>query len=138
MESYNSAPETYYEQPAPAPQEPTAQNIPSFDTPYYAPRPERRAAKPKNGLVFTILGLASGALSLIFGLITMFKDVGSYERSLSYGGDAYTGIQNAAAQSANNVLYVGEMLRFGLGALLIVFGLAVIAHFGAKLGKKHL
>jgi len=36
---------------------------------------------------------------------------GSYERDYYYGGDAYTGIQQAAAQAANNVLAMEETLN---------------------------
>ena len=56
----------------------------------------------------------------------MGSSTGSWEASNSYGGDAYTGIQNAAAQTANNVKYVGEMIRFALGAQMLVLGLAMV------------
>ena len=36
---------------------------------------------------------------------------GSYERDYYYGGDAYTGMQQAAAQAANNVLALEETLN---------------------------
>lgn len=35
----------------------------------------------------------------------------SKEKDLSYGGDAYTGIQQAAAQAANNVMALDETVR---------------------------
>ena len=35
----------------------------------------------------------------------------AYERDYYYGGDAYTGMQQAAAQAANNVLAMEETLR---------------------------
>lgn len=75
-------------------------------------------------------------LSAVLGLITYGLSTGSYETSLSYGGDAYTGIQNAAAQSANNMLYASEIMRFGFGSLLLVLGLFIIAFFVFHLFKE--
>ena len=80
-------------------------------------------------LIACIIGIVSGLLSTVLGLITYGMSTGSYESSLSYGGDAYTGIQNAAAQGANNMLYASEILRFGFGSLLLVLGLFIIALF---------
>ncbi len=91
------------------------------------------AIKSKNKgflkLIACIIGIVSGLLSTVLGLITYGMSTGSYESSLSYGGDAYTGIQNAAAQGANNMLYASEILRFGFGSLLLVLGLFIIALF---------
>ena len=60
---------------------------------------------------------------------------GSWESNSSYGGDAYTGIQNAAAQTANNVQDLAEILKTGMSSALIIFGIAMIAYFGLKLFK---
>ena len=58
--------------------------------------------------------LAIAALSLIFAIVCFTMDVdyvrGSTESNSSYGGDAYTGIQNAAAQTATNVYYMNKNL----------------------------
>ena len=40
---------------------------------------------------------------------------------IEYGGDAYTGIQNAAADTANNVLKIGGILVSVLGATLLSY-----------------
>ena len=97
------------------------------------------AVKHKNKgllkLIACIIGIVSGLLSAVLGLITYGMSTGSYESSLSYGGDAYTGIQNAAAQSANNMLYASEIIRFGFGSLLLVLGLFIIALFAFLLFK---
>ena len=45
-------------------------------------------------------------------------DTGYWESDKSYGGDAYTGMQQAAAQAANNTIYLGDMIQIGLAALL--------------------
>ena len=64
------------------------------------------------------------------------KDVGYYESSSSYGGDAYTGIQNAAAQTANNVKALSEIAKMGFAFFLIALGLIAIFYFAMKLSKK--
>ena len=87
-------------------------------------------------LIAIILGLFSGLLSVIFGIVTYGMGAGSFESSRSYGGDAYTGIQNAAAQSANNIIYASKLLRFGFGSLLLVLGLFLIGFFILKLCKE--
>ena len=64
------------------------------------------------------------------------KDVGYYEASSAYGGDAYTGIQNAAAQTANNVKALSEITKNGFAFFLIAVGLIAIFYFASKLNKK--
>ncbi len=82
---------------------------------------------------FPLGGIASGILSVIFGLSTWGMGVGYWEISQTYGGDAYTGMQNASAQAANNVQALAKLTRFGLGALLVVAGIALICYFVSKL-----
>lgn len=97
----------------------------------------------------SVIGVGAGFYSLILGLSSSAQalqmDKGNLESFSTYGGDAYTGIQNAAAQTANNVYYgndilcgLGEILR-GLSdviaGLMIVVGLGMIAGFGIMLVK---
>lgn len=79
------------------------------------------------------LGIFSGIVSIILGIVSFCLDNGSGINNKSYGGDAYTGIQNAAAHTANNVQDLCNVVKFGFGALLIVIGLAIIAFFLGKL-----
>ena len=72
-----------------------------------------------------VCGIILGIVTIVLAVLVFDASVGYYESSISYGGDAYTGIQNAAAQTANNVKYVGEMLRLALGSLLMVLGLGI-------------
>ena len=90
----------------------------------------------KGSTFFPIGGIISGILSVIFGIIMFGKDVGYYEVSSSYGGDAYTGIQNAAAQTANNVKALSEITKNGFAFFLIAVGLIAIFYFASKLNKK--
>ena len=43
-----------------------------------------------------------------------------YESRSMYGGDAYTGIQNAAAATSKNVKELAEIVQFGFGSVLLV------------------
>lgn len=74
----------------------------------------------------TALLCVVGAVSIILGIIMFTKDDGAWERSETYGGDAYTGIQNAAAQTANNVQALARIARFGFGSVLTVGGAAMV------------
>lgn len=54
----------------------------------------------------------------------------------TYGGDAYTGIQNAAAKTANTVCYLADVTRFGFSSVLSVMGLMSIAYGLGDIKKK--
>lgn len=68
-----------------------------------------------------------GIIAVILGIVCFCLDSGSYEPNQYYGGDAYTGIQQAAAQSANNVMQLAKICKFGFGSILIVSGGALFA-----------
>ena len=72
---------------------------------------------------FSLVGIAS----IVLGVICFFFDVGRYANLESYGGDAYTGIQNAAARAANNIQLLSIIVKCGFGFLLIITGLILIA-----------
>ena len=79
-----------------------------------------------------VLGMVSGLISVIFGIVTLSQDTGSWESSSTYGGDAYTGIQNATAQTANNIQDLAEIVALGVGFVLIALGLFAIFYFLTK------
>lgn len=93
-----------------------------------------KAPKSK-GKLFGIGGIISGLISVIMGFVVMGSGTGSWEASNSYGGDAYTGIQNAAAQTANNVQDLAEIAAQGFGWILVVLGLAIIFFFAMKMAS---
>ncbi len=105
---------------------------------YYNDNRTMPTNKNKTGgfVFFSIVGILSGLLSIAFGLYELDMYPGSNERDITYGGDAYTGIQNAAAQAANNVWELSYICRFGFGAILIVLGIAIVCYFGVKLCDK--
>ena len=85
-------------------------------------------------IFFIIIGI----LSVTLAIITFSQEIsdfsGGYENYLTYQGDAYTGIQNAAAQTANNVrtlsglvITLAQIVKFGLGSILLVAGLTLLA-----------
>ncbi len=89
----------------------------------------------KNSKVISIIGILSGIVSVIVGIFTMRGDIGVYVASKSYGGDAYTGIQNAAADTANNIRELALSINYSFGWLLIVLGIAIACYFALKLKK---
>ena len=115
------------QQPAPKPVTAPPQNRQVAPPPYIAPNtnyqntntPSQRSNKP---IGFVI----SGVLSIIFGVICLFQNAGSTERFESYGGDAYTGIQQAAAQAANNAYHLAVIAKLGFGFALIIAGIVLI------------
>ena len=51
---------------------------------------------------------------------------GRYATEKTYGGDAYTGIQNAAATAAQNAADAAVLIQDGFGYLFIVSGIALL------------
>ena len=74
--------------------------------------------------VFLILG---SVLSLIFAIISFAQNNGFYVISHTYGGDAYTGIQHAAADTGNNVKALAEAVSFCFGALFLILTVVLFA-----------
>jgi len=68
-----------------------------------------------------------GIVSLILAIVCFSMDTGGYENYERYGGDAYTGIQNAAAHTSNNILILQRIVKTGFGSVLVVLGGMMIA-----------
>ena len=81
-----------------------------------------------------------GVIIIILGCVAIFvgssvNTTGTYVPDSIYGGDAYTGIQNAAASTANNIksqtgviVEIYELTMSYVGAVMIVSGFLVIAY----------
>lgn len=82
--------------------------------------------------IVSIIGVASGILSIIFSFAVLCFNTGYAEMDVSYGGDAYTGMQNASAQAANNIKYLADCMRFGIFAILFIAGLLAVCAFLMK------
>lgn len=76
-----------------------------------------------------VIGILAGVLSIVLAIVVFCAPDGYWESSERYGGDAYTGIQNAAAQTANNVNDLAYIARIGLSSILFVNGIALICFF---------
>ena len=68
--------------------------------------------------------------------LRLSQGVGSYANNMQYGGDAYTGIQNAAAQTARNVKALATIAKDGFGFLLMAVGLIAVFYFALRLSDK--
>lgn len=109
----------------------------SFDTQTQRSQntPSNNATTLAFGLTCSIVGVMGGFISMFLAYAVSKMDTGSRELNRAYGGDAFTGIQNATAQTANNIQDLAEIIKTGISYALIVFGIAMIAYFGIKLFK---
>ncbi len=67
-----------------------------------------------------------GFISMVFAVRLLLLSGGSSSDYITYGGDAYTGIQQAAAQTANNVLALGEITKYIGFSILMIVGLILL------------
>ena len=88
--------------------------------------------------LMSIVLCAIAVVSLIFGIVCLSLDTGSYESDRSYGGDAYSGIQQAAACTARNVQTLIENINTisGLSFIVLALILAYKGVFGLLPEKK--
>ena len=66
-------------------------------------------------------------VSIICGIICFFLNIGTNVSDVVYGGDAYTGIQNATAQTANNILILNKNIKLISGFFFVILGLILRA-----------
>ena len=76
--------------------------------------------------IISALIIVLGIVVLIMGISGKYNYYGNYTYNESYGGDAYTGIQNAAADTSNNVKNIGYMLEEFFNLLFIFSGALII------------
>lgn len=76
------------------------------------------------GIILAILGI----IAIIMGNSVNYY--GGYELESKYGGDAYTGIQNAAAQTANNVYNFGNYHEEVYASFMAFIGISLLASGG--------
>ena len=75
----------------------------------------------------TLLGrafIAIALVSLIFAIVCFTMESGYETWDEKYGGDAYTGIQNAAADTACNVVDTNNIIKTIGGFAFIIVGFA--------------
>lgn len=83
-----------------------------------------------------IIGIISGVISIIAAFSIEGMYIGGTVDKYTYGGEAYTGIQNAAAQAGWNIYDLTYIVREGLFAILLVLGIALICFFTAQLTRE--
>ncbi len=84
-------------------------------------------------IIFIVIGIISIGLSI---RCYSYKAMEFTEKSM-YGGDAFTGIQNAGAQTSENVSGLACIVQFGFGSVLLVAGLGFLGvGLTSPLGKK--
>ena len=90
--------------------------------------------KSKAQKVICVFGVILGIVCII--LATQLNFSSGYVSWKEYGGDAYTGIQNAAAATANNVDSLGDFLEEATSMFFIVMGVGIILISLYKLFQK--
>ena len=81
--------------------------------------------------------LIAGAVAIISAFIIFIADKGYYVDYISYGGDAYTGIQNAAARTGSNVNDLAAIVSKGFSAVLLVIGILLVG-IGTSIKEENL
>lgn len=74
----------------------------------------------------SIILIVVGIIALGLSIKCFTIDDLDYATKSMYGGDAYTGIQNAAAATSKNVKELAGIVQFGFGSILLVMGLGLI------------
>ena len=92
--------------------------------------------------IISALIIIFGIIVFILGLSETFDFYGYYTYYETYGGDAYTGIQHAAADTSKNLNNIGYLLEDFLnllfvcgGVLIILFGSYLLASNVTKIEK---
>ena len=73
-------------------------------------------------IILIVVGVIALGLSI---KCFSFEDL-DYATKSMYGGDAYTGIQNAAASTSKNVKELAGIVQFGFGSILLEMGLGFV------------
>jgi len=77
-------------------------------------------------MVKNILLILVGIVSIGLSISCFNADTGDYVSRESYGGDAYTGIQHAAAETGQNVRALAKITSKGFGSVLLISGMTLI------------
>ena len=76
--------------------------------------------------IFDLAYVVIGALAIVFAIICFAMEVNAdtcaWVSKLSYGGDAYTGIQNAGAATANNINILNDSINILVANVKTCFG----------------
>lgn len=87
-------------------------------------------------MAINIIGILTGIATTILGFDFKNRFFFSYADMNTYGGDAYTGIQNASATAANNVVILGSMVERAVSIILVILGILIVLYFIGKIIKE--
>ena len=90
--------------------------------------------KSSKNFIFPIATIMVGVACIVFAIIAFSQFVYAYDgteyvRDLAYGGDAYTGMQNASAATARNISDLASMvsgLAFDFAFMFDCFGFIML------------
>ena len=85
--------------------------------------------KTKKASFRAFLGFVLGVATIIGGIVVLDMTKGSYADSATFGADFYTYSYRATRYAANNIYALADIVRTGLGFLLISLGGAEILFF---------
>lgn len=70
--------------------------------------------------------MSAGVISIILSIWCFVMSTGNTSSKNTYGGDAYTGMQNASAQAATNIVDLASITKKGFGCVLLVAGIVLV------------
>ena len=76
--------------------------------------------------VRSIIFMIIGVVSIIMSIVCFSSKVPYGESNSVYGGDAYTGIQNASASTSRAVVELAKITQLGFGSVLLIAGFTLI------------
>ncbi len=74
----------------------------------------------------SIFLMIAGGIAIILSIWCFTMSTGSTSSKNTYGGDAYTGMQNASAQAATNIVDLAAIAKKGFGSILLVAGIVLV------------
>lgn len=76
--------------------------------------------------VRSILFAIVGVLSIYVSIWMRNMNSGNIETPREYGGEAYTGIQNAEVRTGANIYFQSEIIKEGFADVLLITGMVLI------------
>lgn len=75
----------------------------------------------------SVIFVIAGAFSIFCGVSVNDLPIGEIVEFKEYGGDAYSGIQQASAHTALNIVYLSKIVKEGASGMLYICGITLIA-----------
>ena len=96
---------------------------------------EQEKKKLNFKIIICIVGIILGVVTMLIGVMSDEFNYSyyGYGEKETYGGDAYTGMQNAAAQTATNVYRLYQTVQVFSKSLLIILGVFIVLHYALML-----